>query len=316
MTGLSSIVGRVNEAPSRAMGGRARVRVMATLVAAVLCFFAMPITVPAAIYLFKEDFETEPHVPNVTQSTLLQWNILRGNVDVFQGGPGNVCPSTCVDLDGDSGVAMETKASFLLQPGKTYELGFDLAGSGYPNSYYPANVVTVSLGGAYTEVFVRAGEDPFVTVRRIIQVSSPVTVKIAFDQAGRDFVGATLDNVTFREVILPPLPRDAAECQQRIGLVTRDVVSQVLLAHTQCLDAEAGGKRCDVKGRDVMISRAVTGARQVLDRICSLVEYHALGLPGTSDDIRDGVIERAKASAVSVIADAYVADYANGPSTP
>jgi hypothetical protein len=129
-------------------------------------------------------------------SRFANWNVTDGSVDLRHRTDFGLTPPTdqVVDLDGgtlDAG-RLESRAIFILDPGTTYELRFDLAG----NQRTPAaDTVTVSLGTVFSEDFTLSMFDPFTTVVREIVVTTPASGTLVFDHAGGDNIGLLLDNV-------------------------------------------------------------------------------------------------------------------------
>ena len=137
--------------------------------------------------------------------SFINWDVFDGSVDIIaQGGFGISCfggVGKCVDLDGTSGDAARfvTKQSFNLTPG-IYELNFAISGSQRSTA---VDIVTVSLGTAYSEVFTKSNTDPFESVTRTLQVTTPIAGPITFDHAGGDNAGIILDNVSLSTIPLP-----------------------------------------------------------------------------------------------------------------
>jgi hypothetical protein len=154
--------------------------------------------------MFYDGFETDKG--DVLNSTLVNWNVTSGSIDVLTAG--NLCVgagdnTTCVDLDGTGKLAgtMETKQTFALDPG-TYRLSFDLAGA---NRMWPgseSNTVNVSLGSFYSEAFTMLQYDPFQTITRDITVAGAGVGKIVFNHLGNDWIGLLLDNVSLAHVVV------------------------------------------------------------------------------------------------------------------
>jgi PEP-CTERM motif len=154
--------------------------------------------------LFFDNFEAD--APDVLNSTLLNWNVTSGAIDVLSSG--NICgsagdPSRCVDLDGTgkSAGTIQSKQSFTLDPG-LYRLTFDLAGANRIWTGSASNTVTVSLGGYFSEDFTLFRYDPFQTFTRDINVGSSGPVNIVFNHHGADWIGLLLDNVSLSNVVI------------------------------------------------------------------------------------------------------------------
>ncbi len=124
-----------------------------------------------------------------------------GTVDLIgAGGSYDLLPGhgLYIDLDGTTSLPglFRTKAD--VQPGFTYDVSFDLAGSQRGDS----NDVTVRLG-AYAETFTLASSDPFRTITRRIAVAAP-GARLSFLNSGGDNVGALLDNVKVVRAVPEP----------------------------------------------------------------------------------------------------------------
>jgi hypothetical protein len=159
--------------------------------------------------MFYDGFEGD--TANILDSSLVNWNVVSGSVDVL--GAGNLCgpsgdSSHCVDLDGTGIVAgtIQTKQSFALDPG-IYRLSFDLAGANRDLPGAESNTVTVTLGSYFSEDFTLSQWDPFTTFTRDIEIADAGTGTIGFQHYGNDWIGLLLDNVTLSELtIVPDIP--------------------------------------------------------------------------------------------------------------
>lgn len=154
--------------------------------------------------MFFDGFEAD--TADVLNSTLINWNVTSGSIDVLSAG--NLCGpsgnySTCVDLDGSGALAgtIQTKQTFAVDPG-LYRLSFDLAGANRKWYGSASNTVTVSLGSYFSESFTLLQWDPFQTFTRDITVANVGGAKIGFSHQGNDWIGLLLDNVSLAHVIV------------------------------------------------------------------------------------------------------------------
>ncbi|MFZ4660948.1 MAG: RHS repeat-associated core domain-containing protein [Caldilineaceae bacterium] len=156
--------------------------------------------------LLEDNFDNEgPR--GLNYSTLLNWRITRGSVDLFGPGwedfyPGN---GNYLDLDGSTGTAvrLETQTDILLLPGD-YQLSFTLGNTflaGNPQAPQNAeNRVQVSLGNLYSSTFSFTGQSALQSIDAMITVANPTAAKWVFDHAGGDYYGIILDNVKLERV--------------------------------------------------------------------------------------------------------------------
>ena len=84
----------------------------------------------AATLLFEDTFAADDKGGSsyTPTTSLTNWDVLAGNVDILNGGPGWGCTDTCLDLDGTGSNApayLRTKSTFSLLAGKEYSLTFD-----------------------------------------------------------------------------------------------------------------------------------------------------------------------------------------------
>lgn len=148
--------------------------------------------------VFSDSFDGEPNQSVKNYTPFEFWNVTDGTVDLVSqadGGFGISCfdGGNCLDLDGstaDSGV-LKTKQQFALSAGK-YTLTFALAGNPLKQD---TNSVKVMLGGVFSETISLAGNAPFVTFTKEIEVTADTTAFLSFENEGGDHHGAILDNV-------------------------------------------------------------------------------------------------------------------------
>ena len=153
--------------------------------------------------LFFDDF-SDDGPPALSYASFANWTVSSGTVDLLGNPPGYGIPSisstNIVDLDGtssppDAGV-LATKTTFPLPPG-TYRLSFDIAGNQRGGA---TDSVMVSLGGVFSETFIKNSSDPLVMIQRDIVVVSNTSGKIVFDHAGGDNIGILLNSVKLERI--------------------------------------------------------------------------------------------------------------------
>ena len=150
-----------------------------------------------ASLLFFDDFDTEHGgVGILNYNSFTKWAVTNGTVDLIGNGfydflPGN---GLYVDLDGSTRKAGQfaTKTSFNLTPG-IYELSFRLAGNHRGGN--ESVTAQLALATLYNELFVLPSSAPFTSYTRRINVTTPTTGTLSFQNAGGDNIGALLDNV-------------------------------------------------------------------------------------------------------------------------
>ena len=169
--------------------------------------------------VFSDSFEGESSQSVKNYSPFKYWDVTDGTVDLVSeadGGFGISCftGSKCLDLDGssfDSGV-LKTKEQFALSAGK-YTLTFALAGNPLRGD---TNSVMVSLGDVFSETISLAGNDPFKTFTREIEVTADTSAFLSFENEGGDQHGAILDDVALNSITMgvpqnptpTPTPKD------------------------------------------------------------------------------------------------------------
>lgn len=149
----------------------------------------------AQVTLLTDNFNAET-VTGTSTTTLANFNVLDGTVEVLGPGFFNFYPGNgnYLDLDGGTfnAARLESKTLFTLDPGD-YTLSFSLGTNGAGNS------MLTSVGSVFSETFTtaQAGAQPtFATITRNFTVLSGTTGRIIFDHAGGDNGGLVLDNVT------------------------------------------------------------------------------------------------------------------------
>lgn len=158
--------------------------------------------------LLSDNFEEDP--VGLGQTSLANWTVARGSVDVLAAGEFGVTGrGHFLDMDGTDKFAAKlvSDQTFALTPGTVYTLSFDVGGS--MRSAVPApNTMTVSLGDAFSTTVTKNFNDPFVTLTFPITVSTATTANLVFDHQGGDQVGLLLDNVllTAEQTAPGPVP--------------------------------------------------------------------------------------------------------------
>jgi MYXO-CTERM domain-containing protein len=174
-------------------------------------FVAGALSLPAAV-VFSDTFASaNGGIPGTNVTTLPNWNVTRGAVDVIGSGTGtlfDIYPGNNLYLDLDpSSLAqqvarIETNIEFVLTPG-TWVLEFDLGGNQAGGSRSADNSLTVSLGG-FSELITRTNvpfpNTPSNTLEHVVRnivISSTTNGRIVFDASGPvDLFGLIIDNVT------------------------------------------------------------------------------------------------------------------------
>ena len=157
-----------------------------------------------AATVFFDDFSADTAA--FSKTTLTNWNVVQGNVDVVN--PGSFgCPSPgtkCVDLDGTGSPApaiIETQAIFSFVTGEQYELFFDIpalnTGLGNNNDAF-----RVTIGSYYSEDF--TGYSAPLTVTRQFSIGSDGSAPITFTLLDQpNDAGPFLSGVSLTQVPVP-----------------------------------------------------------------------------------------------------------------
>ena len=153
--------------------------------------------------LLSDNFDTENGGSGTGPLTSLnQWNVTDGSVDLIGNGwydylPGN---GLYLDLDGGAGTAgstgarLESKSSFSFSSGELVTLNFSLAGSQI--WWSNPDTVTVSLGNLWSETFTVPYYQGLTTISRTFSITAASSNnKLIFDQAGGDDAGLKLDAI-------------------------------------------------------------------------------------------------------------------------
>jgi len=147
--------------------------------------------------LLSDDFDTQNGGSGAGNfSSLTQWNITDGSIDLVGNGWADYLPGNglYLDLDGETNNAsrLESKTSFNFSTGDLITLNFALGGSQRGNT----ETVTVSLGTLWNETFALPSSQPFTTISRTFSITAASSNnKLIFDQEGGDNVGLFLDAV-------------------------------------------------------------------------------------------------------------------------
>jgi len=151
--------------------------------------------------LLSDDFESESIAAG--QTSLINWNLIAGNVDVFTNAQYPAMDGgIALDLDGSpaQNATLESKSTFNLEAGKQYLLTFEHANNSFGN--IQDNSLEVTLG-AYTQTFATPTDGGITEYKRTVLFSPAQneSVKIRFKELGTPSAGGSiLDNVVFLEV--------------------------------------------------------------------------------------------------------------------
>ena len=159
----------------------------------------------SATTIFSDSFNSE--LPNVPASSLTNWSIASGSVDVIGSGTAFAwCGSgfRCLDMNGNNPGRIETSLSGLTV-GKKYFLSFDYGNNRNSQSSTIPEILSFGLGATgYTlDIFAQSS----LTASAIYEfVAGSVTETLYFADTGTtpgDRGGPLLDNVTVSAVPLP-----------------------------------------------------------------------------------------------------------------
>ena len=158
----------------------------------------------ATVTLLNDDFDTENGgIRAVNYNNFVNWTVSNGTVDLCGTDPWNFLPGNglYVDLDGSTSDAglITTKTVFGFEPGYSYELSYDLAGSQRGDT----NSVAVSLGSIYNKSFTLNTDDPFQTTIYCFTVQGLTNAALSFNHVGGDNYGILLDNVSITSSPVP-----------------------------------------------------------------------------------------------------------------
>ena len=172
----------------------------------VLVVLVLPVSAASTV-IFDDNFDSE--VLGLNKTTLTNWSVTAGNVDVigsipyilYDNYPGN---GNYLDLAGCYNSVIQSQ-SLSLDPGM-YELSFEIA------SRAGTNTVNVQLGTVYNETFTQTYANTLTLITRQINVASAETATLQFSQLPvgvNDCNGTALDDVLL--VKLDPGSKD--ECK-------------------------------------------------------------------------------------------------------
>lgn len=174
-----------------------------------LFFILLSVNPINASMIFFDNFDSENGGNGQLNYTgFANWNVTKGSVDLIGNGFFDLFPGhgLYVDMDGTTSQSgrIETKVPFLLSPGFTYTLQYDLAGN---NRGAPANTVQISLGG-FSVTHVLPTTLPFTTFTDVFTVGAPIAGNLIVDQIdnNNNRLGALLDNVSLSAVVIPVPP--------------------------------------------------------------------------------------------------------------
>lgn len=183
-------------------------KLSAALIFAVLLAGAGP-SLAAPITVFSDSFDSYGYEINWTGGGV--WSIADGTVDLIgEGTPYDfgLGHGKYVDLDGNGDPGVLTSPSFMLLPGMTYTLQFDLAGNQEHNPQIPSSAedtVEVKIADINGIIVVLKDQGFLTYVSPSFTVAVPTLASVSFaNLEGGDRQGALLDNVyVFGEATVP-----------------------------------------------------------------------------------------------------------------
>jgi len=160
--------------------------------------------------IFSEDFSGDSG--GLAKTSLTNWNVLSGsNVDV--GAFGGLCgpsPAQCIDTQGTGGNSdadIQTKSTFAVGPGFTYDFAFTLTNGGGSNSFL------LTIGSFSTLISTPAYSDGAHDVSFTLASNPNATIRIT-DQGPADSVGIYVGQIVFSSTANTSVPEPAT-----IGIV-------------------------------------------------------------------------------------------------
>ncbi|WP_460207551.1 PEP-CTERM sorting domain-containing protein [Scytonema sp. NUACC21] len=178
----------------------------------------------ATIYL-QDNFDTEgTGIPQLNYGNFANWNVVNGSVDLIGKGLSSTSfdflPSNglYVDMDGSTYKAgkLESKTTFIFNPGEIINLSFKLAGTQRIDN--KNNSVIVSLGSLFTETFSLPASQGFQSFTRNVTITSASNGKLVFEGTGNDNIGMLLDDVKLS--VTSPNTTLVPEPGSMLGLLT------------------------------------------------------------------------------------------------
>jgi hypothetical protein len=191
---------------------------LTTILFVFLVLGVLPATIQSAT-LLSENFDELTAA--LAQTSVGQFSTIDGtNVDIVNG---SFCAApesgNCVDMDGTGGNSqgvLQSNSSFLLVPGTSYFLSYDLIGSqrGVTAS------TTVSFG-PYTQTFVLlSGDDSTgIVTNQLVTVSSPTTTFLTFASNTPGNIGNLLDDVLITSSAANSVPEPSGTILVASGLL-------------------------------------------------------------------------------------------------
>lgn len=180
---------------------RKRFWLLAVPVVALLAL-SFPGSASGQVVVFQDTFDGEPLGLGVT--TLTNWTVTAGNVDVIGPGffdlfPGN---GNYLDMDGTCGSATIVSTPINLIPG-TYQLSFEIGNNPFGGG--GSNGLQVSLGTVFSQFFPAQSALTPTTVAIVVTTYPPTTASLVFQETGpSDCGGAVLDDVKLEASTLTP----------------------------------------------------------------------------------------------------------------
>ncbi len=199
-----------------------------TVAACVLVLALTGQSLAGPVIVFSDDFDSYAPVNPLNWNGGGVWTVTDGTVDLIGAGtvfdflPGH---GKYADLDGNGNPGVLTSPQFMLSPGVTYSLKFDLAGNQEHNPRYPssdADTVEVRIAGLVGSILVVKDQDFMTYYSPEFTVDVPTLASLTFEnlEAGGDRQGALLDNVyVFGEAMTVPAPGAALLAAIGAGLV-------------------------------------------------------------------------------------------------
>ena len=174
-----------------------------------------------SLTLLNEDWSTTSVGSYSQGQTFGSWKVSSGTVDVLGAGYyGALCASggisgKCLDLAGVSAGNILATDSLSLNPGSSYTLSFELAGSQRGNT----NTVYVTLGSAFSTAVTLASGDKAQTYSYTFTVDNPTIAYLTFQDAPNSSAGALLGKVSLVDPPIGNVPEPTSLAMLSGGLV-------------------------------------------------------------------------------------------------